>query len=87
MGSLGSVASLSEALNRPVHWLPGANDTIRFSPYPDPPARAIDVYSIGRRWKGIHQALIQASERKEIFYIYDTFGCSNVETYDHKQHH
>jgi hypothetical protein len=86
VGSLGSVAGLAKAINRPCHWLPGGADSIRFSPYPNPPARAIDVYSIGRRWEGIHQALLSAARRKEIFYVHDTFQGADMETYDYQQH-
>lgn len=46
VGCKGSVATLSEAINRPCHWLPGAANMLRFSPYPNPPARVIDVYSV-----------------------------------------
>jgi hypothetical protein len=85
-GCLGTVGPLSEAIDRPVHWLPGAADTLRFTPYPDAPARAIDIYSIGRRREGIHQQLLQAARRREIFYIYDTFQGSLANVYDHREH-
>jgi hypothetical protein len=83
---LGTVGPLSKAIGRPVHWLPCAVDTLRFTPYPDAPPRSIDLYSIGRRWEGIHQQLLQAAKRREIFYIYDTFQGSLANVYDHRQH-
>jgi Glycosyl transferases group 1 len=86
VGYRGSVAALSTAMNRPCHWLPGAVDALRFSPYPNPPARAIDVYSIGRRREGIHRALLQMAGQREIFYIHDTFQGADTEVYDHRQH-
>ena len=87
VGYSGTAAPLSQAINRTCRWLPCAVDTIRFSPYPIPPARVIDVYSMGRRWPGIHDALLQASADREIFYSYDTFpGMANMAPYDHKQH-
>lgn len=82
----GTVGPLSKVIGRPVHWLPCAVDTLRFSPYPDPPARVIDVYSIGRRREEIHQRLLQASKRREIFYIYDTFLGSLADVYDYREH-
>jgi hypothetical protein len=85
-GCLGTVGPLSKAIGRPIHWLPGAVDTLRFTPYPDPPARVIDVYSIGRRREEIHKRLIHAAKRREIFYIYDTFLGSLSEVYDHREH-
>ena len=32
----------------------------------------IDVYAIGRRSQGIHQALRRMASRNEIFYLHDT---------------
>ena len=86
IGSSGSVAKLSNAANRPCHWLPPGVDTLRFSPYPNPPSRVIDVYSIGRRWEGIHQSLLSATENGELFYLHDTFPAATAETYDFRQH-
>lgn len=86
VGFSGTVAPLSKAIGRPCRYLPGAVDTLRFAPYPDPPARVVDVYSIGRRWEGIHQALLEATRHSGIFYIHDTFAGSQVDPYDHRQH-
>lgn len=82
----GSVAALSDAIGRPCRWLPNAVDTLRFSPYPNPPARVIDVYSIGRRKEEIHRALLEAARRNEIFYIYDTFGGSMSDMLNYREH-
>lgn len=81
-----SVEPLSNAIDRSCSWLPGAVDTIRFTPYPDPPMRVIDVYSIGRRFDGIHHVLLRAAERKRIFYVYDTFTPAQSPVYDLRQH-
>lgn len=86
VGYRGTVAPLSAAIDQHCHWLPGAVDALRFSPYPSPPARVIDVYSIGRRCEGIHRAMLGASARKEMFYVYDTFPSVFTEVYDHQQH-
>jgi hypothetical protein len=86
VGYSGTAGPLSEILGRRCHWLPGAVDTLRFSPYPGPPSRTISVYSIGRRWEGIHSALLGAARRKEIFYVYDTFPSIDTEVYDHREH-
>jgi len=86
VGYSGTVTPLSKAINRSCHWLPGAVDTLRFSPYPSPPARVIDVYSIGRRWEGIHRALLAQAASREMFYVYDTFPSIFTEVYDHRQH-
>jgi hypothetical protein len=86
VGYSGTVDALSNATNRSCRWLPGAVDTRRFSPYPNPPARVIDVHSIGRRWEGIHRALVQATNQNEIFYVYDTFPAAEADVYNHRQH-
>src|SRR5439155_7319007 len=87
VGCSGTVAPLSAAIDRECRWIPAGVDTIRFSPYPNPPRRVIDVYSVGRRWEGIHRSLIQTAARRENFYMYDTFpAMANLEPYDHEQH-
>ena len=82
----GSVSPLSQALGRPIHWLPGGVDALRFTPYPNPPTRVIDVYSIGRRQEGIHRRLHKAAKRSELFYMHDTFQASLSEVYDYREH-
>lgn len=87
IGCRGSAEALSKAIGQSCHWLPGGVDTVRFSPYPDQPERVIDVYSIGRRWEGIHSALLRAAGNGDIFYMYDTFsGASDKDVFDHRQH-
>jgi hypothetical protein len=86
VGCSGTVVPLSKAIDRNCRYLPGAVDTLRFTPYPDPPARVIDVYSIGRRSEAIHQTLLEAARQSGIFYMHDTFAGSQVEPYDHRQH-
>lgn len=86
VGYSDTVAPLSRAIGRSCHWLPGGVDALRFSPYPNPPARVVDVYSIGRRWEGIHRELLSAADRRDMFYVYDTFPTVFTEVYDHRQH-
>jgi hypothetical protein len=87
LGLKGSVKAVSEALGRECHYVRGGVDAIRFSPYPEPPARVIDVYSIGRRQEGIHQRLLKQAAAKKLFYIYDTLRkIGDSEMQDHRQH-
>jgi len=87
ISSSGTVAPLSKAIGWPCRYLPPAVDALRFTPYPDPPARVIDVCSIGRRQEGIHRALLEAARCRDIFYMHDTFaGLSLTDVYDHRQH-
>ena len=59
-------------------------DAIRFCPYPLPPARSIDVLSIGRRSEQTHQALLRMAEEKGLFYVYDTI--SDLGTHNLAEH-
>jgi len=87
IGNTGSIALLSEMLGKQVRYIPGASDTLRFTPYPRQAARVIDVYSIGRRSEGIHRALLDASASKDLFYIYDTIpAIADMEPFDHQKH-
>ena len=68
-----SVQPVQDIIQRPCFYIVPAVDTIRFCPYPNPPIRSIDVYSMGRKSLVTHQALLKMVEQKKIFYIYDTF--------------
>ncbi len=83
---LETVETLSKVIDKPCRWLPGAVDALRFSPYPSPPSRVVDAYSLGRRCKEIHKELFRAAENGSIFYLYDTFEGALSDVYDHRQH-
>ena len=68
----GSVTALSKIVNKPCHRLSHAADVLRFTPYPKPSVRAIDVLSIGRRSEPVHQALRRLAATRNFFYMYDT---------------
>jgi Glycosyl transferases group 1 len=87
VGLRGTVSPLSHATNRPCFWLPGGVDALRFHPFSGPATRAIDVYSIGRRYEGIHREMLKAAQRGEIFYVHDSHvGGGMTEVYDYRQH-
>jgi spore maturation protein CgeB len=87
VGLKDTVFPLSQATSRTCFWLPGGVDALRFSPLSDPAARVVDVYSIGRRYEGIHHEMLKAAERGEIFYAHDTHtGGGLMEVHDHRQH-
>ena len=87
VGYRGTVSPLSHAANRTCFWLPGGVDALRFEPSSDPANRAVDVYSIGRRYDGIHHELLSAAERGDVFYVYDSHvGGGLTEVYDCRQH-
>jgi len=70
--SLSSAGTISKIVGRPCHDLPHATDVLRFTPYPKPPARVIDVLSIGRRSDPVHQALRRLAAARDFFYLHDT---------------
>ena len=86
VGLPGTVDALSDVLERQCHYLPSAVDTLRFSPYPAPPDRVIDIYSVGRRVETLHQALQRLASRDGLFYVYDTLHAGDSHTRDHREH-
>ena len=86
LGLNGTVKTVSDIIKRPCHFIPGGVDAIRFSPYPSPPDRVIDIYSIGRMWEAVHNAFLDIAAKKEMFYVYDTFLASDTKVIDHRRH-
>jgi Glycosyl transferases group 1 len=86
VGLHGTAAPLASILERGCEYVPGATDALRFSPYPDPPERVIDIYSVGRRVPEVHEALMNHASSKNLFYLYDSLQASGVPAPDHRQH-
>jgi len=86
VGMIGSVKTLESASQRPCHFVAGAVDTIRFSPYPHMPERVIDLYSIGRIGKELHDTVLDVAAKNNMFYIHDTFLASDSNVFDHNIH-
>jgi hypothetical protein len=86
VGYHGTTAAVADAINRPCHWVPIGVDALRFSPYPHPPDRVIDIYSMGRRSEGLHRALLELAAKKNIFYVHDTSVTSETNINDHLRH-
>jgi len=86
VGYRGTVGALAETLKRPCHCVPTGVDAMRFSPFPRPPDRVIDVYNMGRRSEGLHRALLELAAKNNMFYVYDTFETSLTNITDYKQH-
>jgi hypothetical protein len=80
------IDAVARASGRPCHDVPLGVDTLRFTPFPDPPVRCIDVYSMGRRVESAHDALLEHARRRELFYIYDTIPSLNIIPRDYVQH-
>ena len=82
----GSVEAVKTLTRRMCHHVPVGVDALRFSPFPDPPARWIDVYSVGRRSEATHETLLTIAKRDEIFYVYDTLPGLLLQPRDFRQH-
>jgi hypothetical protein len=78
-----SVKPMSEWTGSKVVFLPPGVDAFLFSPHPDAPPRAIDVYSIGRRSELTHQKLLQMAE-DGYFYVYDSITGEAIDTAQHR---
>jgi len=74
----GSVDAIGKIVSKPCHHLPHAVDVLSFTPYPKPPARVIDVLSIGRRSEPVHQALRRLAAARNFLYMYDTLPAALV---------
>jgi len=80
-----SVTQVNKLIGDKAIFLPLGIDAILFCPYPNPPHRFIDVYSIGRRSEETHRALIKMFEEGKIFYLHDsTIGNEVVDTFQHR---
>jgi hypothetical protein len=86
VGLQGTAGPLSEMMGRRCEYMPSGADLLRFGPYPDPPKRVIDIYSVGRREDGVHQALRQLASRQGLFYVYDSLQTGASQAIDHREH-
>jgi spore maturation protein CgeB len=86
LGMHASAAAVSDAIGKPCHYVPGGIDALRFSPYPNPPKRVVDIYSIGRRWPEIHRALAKHTREEQLFYLFDTLQSGDSYVRDHREH-
>jgi hypothetical protein len=73
-----TVKPLSELIGRECVHLPLGVDAIQFCPFPDPPERVVDVYSIGRRSNITHEKLLNMMRDSGLFYLYDSIGGSQA---------
>jgi hypothetical protein len=86
VGLEGSVGAVGELIGRECHFLPAAVDAVRFSPYPSPPPRVVDVYSFGRRREAVHDALRTHAARHGLFYLHDTLEGGGSAVREYRQH-
>jgi hypothetical protein len=85
-GWKSSAQAVQKVVNIPCSHLSPAADTLRFSPYPNPPQRSIDIYSLGRRVEALHTQLLETARTRELFYVYDTLPGECLQPSNHVQH-
>jgi hypothetical protein len=86
LGVTNCVAGLQQKIKRPVSYIPPAVDTLRFSPYPNPPQRSIDVCYVGRRSPLIHESLLELTQERDFLYYYDTVKKQQLEIENPQEH-
>jgi len=66
-------------------FLPPGVDALRFCPYPEPPRRDIDVYSVGRRSRVTHGAYLRMAADDDFFYLHDSTSADHVlDPFEHR---
>ena len=76
---------LSELIGRECIYMPPGVDSLLFCPYPDPPERVIDVYSLGRRANLTHQKLLDMTRAGGLFYLHDSIsGSQAISSKEHR---
>lgn len=80
-----TVEPLARAIGRPVRYIAPGIDALRFFPGDKPPRRCIDLYNMGRRHALTHQALLDYSRERGLFYLFDTVR-GNLPVQDPAQH-
>ena len=68
-----SIPHLAKYTSTPCSYLAAASDCALATPFPDPPERTVDVFSMGRRSPHAHDQLIEIARANNAFlYVYDT---------------
>jgi Glycosyl transferases group 1 len=80
-----TVKPLSDVIGPRCRYLAPGVDATLFCPYPDPPERVIDVYSMGRRPKLTHRKLLSMARDTGLFYVHDTIsGSQAIDSREHR---
>ena len=73
-----TVEPLSKIIGTKCVFMPPAVDAIKFCPYPTPPERVVDIYSIGRRSAVTHKAFLRMAAEEGVFYLHDSTSADQV---------
>jgi glycosyl transferase family 1 len=80
-----TVDAVSRMMRSKCIFIPPGVDALRFCPYPNPPKRSVDVYSIGRRSQTTHQKLLRMAAEDGVFYLHDSIaGGTAIESGQHR---
>lgn len=66
--------AISPRMNAKCVFIPPGVDALQFCPYPNPPRRSVDVYSIGRRSQATHEKLLRMAAEDDLFYLHDSIA-------------
>ncbi len=81
-----SVPGLPLYTRAPCSFLATGVDCLTFTPYPAPPERVVDVYSMGNRAKRLHRQLLDLAEQRDLFYLYDSLASADSQVKDWREH-
>ena len=81
----GGLEVLRNAIGRPCEYLAPSVDALRFAPRDPALRRTIDIHLMGRRRPALHQALREAAEKTDRFYLFDA-GQFNVPIPNYVEH-
>jgi hypothetical protein len=69
-----SIDALSRQIECKCAFMPPGIDAVLFCPYPELPARVVDVYSIGRKSEVTHRQLMKMASNGGLFYLHDSIA-------------
>ena len=81
-----SIPRLSTYTCAPCAALPTGVDCLIATPYPSPPERVVDIYSVGNRSAQLHRQLLELAERRGLFYLYDSLASTDSRVKDWREH-
>jgi Glycosyl transferases group 1 len=81
-----SISRLSSYTRTPCSFMPTGVDCEIATPFPTPPKRVVDVYSIGNRAPQLHRQMVALSEQRDFFYIYDSLASTDSRVKDWREH-
>jgi hypothetical protein len=81
-----SVSRLASRTKAQCWWLPPGVDCLAASPYPSPPERVVDIYSIGNRSARLHEQLLALAQRRNYLYLYDSLSSTDSRVKNWREH-